>query len=69
VKLASLYSLRGKQYLVGAFTAADAYLFAVASWAWYVALDLSSCVDLLDYLKRVAARPAVCQSAGRGLLQ
>jgi len=52
--------LEGKQYLTGdTFTAADAYLFAVASWARHVDLDLSGCTHLQDYLKRVANRPAV----------
>ncbi|HEY2928700.1 glutathione transferase GstA [Piscinibacter sp.] len=52
--------LEGKQYLTGdAFTAADAYLFTVANWSKHVGLDLSGCTHLLDYLKRVAARPAV----------
>jgi len=62
--------LKGKKYLTGdKFTAADAYMFAVASWAKYVNLDLSEHVHLQDYLKRVADRPAVKQAMqAEGLL-
>lgn len=52
--------LAGKQYLTGeTFTAADAYLFVVASWARYVNMDLSDLGNLQAFLQRVAARPAV----------
>jgi glutathione S-transferase len=52
------------------FTAADAYLFTVASWATLLKVDLSSFANLQAYLKRVSARPAV-QTALRaeGLLK
>lgn len=52
--------LQGRRYLTGDnFSAADAYLFTVASWASYVGLDISHCPELNSYLVRVAARPAV----------
>lgn len=52
--------LEGRQYLTGdTFTAADAYLFTVSGWAPQVNLDLSDLPLLQQYLKRVAARPAV----------
>ncbi len=52
--------LEGKAYLTGdTFTAADAYLFVVTSWAAYVALDLSANTALLAFMERVKARPAV----------
>ena len=52
--------LEGRQYLFGdTFTAADAYLFTVTSWAQHVKLDLSSFPHLLAFQQRVAARPAV----------
>ncbi len=52
--------LQEKPYLSGDhFTAADAYLFTVAGWSKYVGLDLSDFQPLQDFLKRVAARPAV----------
>ena len=52
--------LGGKPYLFGdSFSVADAYLFTVVNWSKFVKLDLSKWPTLLDYLKRVAARPAV----------
>ena len=52
--------LAGREYLFGdKFTAADAYLFTVTSWAGYVNLDLSEFANLAAFQKRVAARPAV----------
>jgi glutathione S-transferase len=52
------------------FTAADAYLFTVVSWAQYLKVDLSAYPNLRTYLSRVSARPAV-QAALRaeGLLK
>lgn len=52
--------LAGRDYLFGdRFTAADAYLFTVTTWAKYVDLDLSEFANLAAFQKRVAARPAV----------
>ncbi len=52
--------LGSKPYLLGeAFSVADAYLFTVMNWAKVVKLDLSRWPTLLEYLKRVASRPAV----------
>ena len=52
--------LAGRDYLFGdRFTAADAYLFTVTTWAPYVKLDLSEFANLAAFQKRVAARPAV----------
>lgn len=52
--------LKDRPYLTGTgFTAADAYLFVIAGWAPHLGLDLSACVELRDFLTRVAARPAV----------
>jgi glutathione S-transferase len=50
----------GKPFLFGdKFTVADAYLFVVTSWAAFLKLDLSAFPKLMDFQKRVAARPAV----------
>lgn len=47
-------------WLVGdQFSVADAYLFTVTNWAKHVALDLSDFPAVLDFQKRVAARPHV----------
>ena len=52
--------LANGHFLTGdSFTAADAYLFTVTSWAKYVSLDLSNLQHLQDFLARVSARPAV----------
>ena len=63
--------LQGRSFLFGEhFTAADAYLFVVTSWAPKLKLDLSAFPNLAAFQARVAARPAV-QAAMRaeGLLQ
>lgn len=53
-------SLEGRAYLTGdAFTAADAYLFAVTRWAKRLEVDLSSFQPVLDFMQRVGEREAV----------
>lgn len=52
--------LADRDYLTGStYTAADAYLFVVASWAAYVQLDLSAHTQLQAFMARVKARPAM----------
>ncbi|MBS7664304.1 glutathione transferase GstA [Pseudomonas lalucatii] len=52
--------LQGRPYLAGeVFSAADAYLFTVASWAGFLGLDISHCPELQGYLVRLAARPSI----------
>jgi glutathione S-transferase len=52
--------LAGRSYLTGeTFTAADAYLFVVASWGKYVGIDLAEFSHLQAFMQRVAARSAV----------
>jgi glutathione S-transferase len=52
--------LEGKQFLTGdTFTAADAYLFTVTSWAKHVAVDVTGLANLQAYMGRVASRPSV----------
>ncbi|WP_267224327.1 glutathione transferase GstA [Dyella silvae] len=47
-------------WLVGDhFSVADAYLFTVTNWAKHVDLELSDFPAVLDFQKRVAARPKV----------
>ncbi len=53
-------ALDGRDYLMGdTFTVADCYLFTVLNWSHWVKIDLSRWPSVNDYLKRVAARPAV----------
>jgi len=52
--------LEGKQYLMGdKFTVADAYLFTILNWAGPSKFDLSKWPAIVEYQKRVAARPKV----------
>ena len=54
--------LAGRQYLMGdTFTVADAYLFAVIRWTdlEMTKIDLSKWPVLVEFKKRVEARPAV----------
>ena len=63
--------LAGKSWLMGEqFSVADGYLFTVTRWAAVMNLDLSAYTHLLDFQRRVEARPAV-QEAMRveGLLK
>jgi glutathione S-transferase len=53
-------TLAGKPYLMGdAFTIADAYLFTILNWAGMLKVDLAPWPTLVQYVARVAARPAV----------
>jgi glutathione S-transferase len=57
-------------YLFGdQFTAADAYLFTVTTWAPFVKLDLSEFPNLQAFQNRVAARPAVKEALRQEGLQ
>lgn len=51
--------LRRRVYLAEAFSVADAYAYAVLSWAVYLKLPLDGYPAIRSYLKRVAQRPAV----------
>ena len=62
--------LAGKDYLLGAFSVADAYLFVVARWGQFVGVDHSGLANLAAFQQRMEQRPAV-QAALRaeGLLK
>ena len=51
--------LQGRDYLMGSFTVADAYLFAVLGWTKFTGPDLARWPVLQAYVARVAARPHV----------
>lgn len=63
--------LAGQPYLMGeAFTVADAYAYAIVSWAYPLRVDLAPYPSLRAYLTRVAARPRVREAlAFEGLLR
>jgi glutathione S-transferase len=53
----------GGDYLRGRdFTAADPYFFAILRWTDVHGIDLGRWPPLVEYLKRVAARPAVAKT-------
>jgi glutathione S-transferase len=51
--------LGGRDYLLGSFSVADAYLFTVLNWCGWTGIDLAKWPALQKYVARVAARPAV----------
>lgn len=64
-------ALNGKSYLTGEdFTVADSYLFTVLNWTGRLQIDLTPWPNLLAFMKRVKARPAVQSALGaEGLLK
>ena len=55
--------LAGRDYLMGDFSVADAYLFTVTSWGRMVGVDIKEGRPRLgEYWSRVMARPAVKQA-------
>ena len=62
--------LAGKDYLLGQFSVADAYLYTVSRWGKYVGVDLSGFANIVAFQQRMEQRPAV-QAALRaeGLLK
>jgi len=62
--------LKGRDYLMGSFTVADAYLFVVLGWTKFTGPDLARWPVLQDYVARVAARPHVQEALkAEGLLK
>jgi glutathione S-transferase len=61
--------LAGKKYLTGdKFTIADAYLYTVINWAFFLNIGLDKWPALKEFHARVAARPAVQEAlAAEGL--
>jgi glutathione S-transferase len=51
--------LAGRDYLMGDFTIADGYLFTVLNWTNFHKIDLSAFPNVVAFMTRVAARPAV----------
>ena len=58
-----------REYLLGSFSIADAYLFTVLNWSPWPGVDLTQWPALRDYAARVAARPKVAEARrAEGLL-
>jgi glutathione S-transferase len=51
--------LSGRDYLLGDFTVADAYLFTILNWSKFAKVKLDNFPNILAWQARVAARPAV----------
>jgi len=52
-------ALQGRDYLLGQFNVADAYLYVVLGWAPRVGIDLARWPQLVAYRANISARPAV----------
>jgi glutathione S-transferase len=62
--------LQDREYLMGHFSAADAYLFAVLGWTKFTGPDLARWPVLQQYTARIAARPHVQEALkAEGLLK
>ena len=51
--------LAGKEYLLGQFSVADAYLYNTTRWGQFVGVDTSGLPHLMAFKQRMEARPAV----------
>ena len=51
--------LAGKDYLMGSFSVADAYLYTVSRWGQFVGVDTSGLPNLQAFKQRMEARPGV----------
>ncbi len=56
--------LKGREFLAGRFSVADAYLFVMLTWARYVALDLEPYPAITAYRDRLQSRPSVARALG-----
>ena len=56
--------LKGREFLAGRFSVADAYLFVMLTWARHVALDLEPYPALAAYRDRLQSRPSVARALG-----
>jgi len=54
--------LKGREFLQGRFSVADAYLFVMLTWARYLALDFSPYPALAAYRDRLQTRPSVAKA-------
>ena len=56
-------ALGGRNYLMGdSFTAPDAYLFVMLTWAQRLEIALSPWRNLASYFERIAMMPSVCEA-------
>lgn len=56
------HHLVGRDHLLDAFSAADAYLFTVLNWSLATQIDLSPWPSLTSYQQRLRERPSVARA-------
>jgi len=54
--------LKGREFLQGRFSVADAYLFVILTWARHLALDFTAYPNLTAYRDRLQTRPSVAKA-------
>lgn len=54
--------LKGREFLQGRFSVADAYLFVMLTWARYLAIDFTPYPNLAAYRDRLQTRPSVARA-------
>jgi glutathione S-transferase len=72
VRLGDLAAMLGSADFLGgrSFSVADAYAFTVLNWLRFFDLDVEAWPNLVAYMARVAARPAVREAmVGEGLIK
>ncbi len=60
--------LKGRDWIAGQRSIADAYLFVVVRWAYAVKIDLSGLAEMARYYERLQKDPGVIKAlAAEGL--
>jgi glutathione S-transferase len=54
--------LEGREFVLDAFSIADAYLFTVLNWAAYTQVALDPWPAIVEYMRRMRAHPAVARA-------
>ena len=54
--------LKGREFLQGRFSVADAYLFVMLTWARYLSIDFTPYPALAAYRDRLQTRPSVARA-------
>jgi glutathione S-transferase len=57
--------LDSREYLLGSYSVADAYLFTLLGWAKFTKIPLADFPNIVAWQSRVAARPAVREAVRR----
>lgn len=65
LRMATLQAhLRGREYLLDAFSIADAYLTTILNWAGATQVDLKQWPEVHEYYQRMLKRPSIARAAG-----